>query len=84
MTVLARIGNLGEGGLFLRTRTPVRPGVMARLRIHGESFLAEGQVAWISEGGPTDACGMGVSFRSLDPGARLALARLLESERLRA
>lgn len=68
MTVYARIGNLSEGGLFLRTSTPLPTGSRALLRFRdgdAEEISAEATVMW-SRGGVGDQAGMGLQFGPMD------------------
>ena len=63
MTVYARIGNLSEGGLFLRTSTPLERGSRTVVRFGESNIEATAQVVWArnnegAEGPP----GMGLMF----------------------
>ena len=78
MTVYARIGNLSEGGLFLRTSTPLERGARATLRFGlGDTAEIEAKavVVWARGEGPAGPPGMGLEFEQID-------ARILE--RIRA
>ncbi len=47
ITVYARIGNLSEGGLFLRTSTPLNEGSRALLRFGNDNPIeAHARVVW--------------------------------------
>ncbi len=82
ITVYARIGNLSEGGLFLRTSTPLAAGAVATIRIGTEAvFETHARVVWArvdgEEAGPP---GMGLEFQEVDGRRREALRRLIASE----
>jgi uncharacterized protein (TIGR02266 family) len=70
VTVYARIGNLSEGGLFLRTSTPLRQGARALVRFKDEGspeVTAPVTVVWTSSGGGDESPpGMGLRFETLD------------------
>jgi uncharacterized protein (TIGR02266 family) len=81
ITVYARIGNLSEGGLFLRTSTPLERGSKAVLRF-GEALVeAHARVVWARVEGQGGPAGMGLQFEVVDEGARDAIRRLIETER---
>ena len=46
VTVYARIGNLSEGGLFLRTSTPLERGSRTVVRFGESNIEATAQVVW--------------------------------------
>jgi uncharacterized protein (TIGR02266 family) len=81
ITVYARIGNLSEGGLFLRTSTPLIEGSRALLRFGSEiPFEAQARVVWArleGQGGPP---GMGLVFEGVDPGKLETIRRVIEAE----
>lgn len=83
MTVYARIGNLSEGGLFLRTSTPMERGARTTVRFgRGDSSEIEvhATVVWArsdSESGPP---GMGLEFDPLDDSKREQLRRVISLE----
>lgn len=69
VTVYARIGNLSEGGLFLRTSTPLRQGSQATVRLRdaaGREVSVAATVVWTSEGGDGGPPGMGLRFDKVD------------------
>lgn len=96
VTFYARIGDLSEGGLFLRTGTPLARGTRAYLRLlDGPDELCTGAtVRWAradeaevwdaSRASGQPAAGMGLEFDTLDGPGRALLARLLDAERQRA
>jgi uncharacterized protein (TIGR02266 family) len=85
VTFYARVGNLSEGGLFLRTSTPLSRGTHAIVRLQGqgepsEEVRAEATVVWTREqhlGGPA---GMGLRFEGLDPKIIGAIRRIMAIE----
>ncbi len=83
VTVYARIGNLSEGGLFLRTSTPLSQGSRATLRFGQEAPIeAQAKVVWCRSDGDSGPPGMGLQFETID-GKRLEeLRKLIQSEQL--
>jgi uncharacterized protein (TIGR02266 family) len=83
ITVFARIGNLSEGGLFLRTSTPLNEGTRATVRFGTESPVeAEARVVWARLEGHDGPPGMGLMFEGVDDQRREAIRRLVEQEAL--
>lgn len=83
VTVYARVGNLSEGGLFVRTSTPLREGSRALLRFRdGDSVevSAEAKVVWTSGGSDHTPAGMGLQFEALDEHALAKIRSLLRTE----
>lgn len=77
VTVYTRIGNLGEGGVFLRTSTPLEQGSTARVRFGAkESFEGTAVVVWSRVDGQEGPSGMGLQFQDVDE-ARLRTIRLI-------
>ncbi len=79
ITVYARIGNLSEGGLFLRTSTPLHEGSRALLRF-GNDIEANARVVWArleGQGGPP---GMGLVFEGMDDARLETIRRLILAE----
>ncbi len=75
ITIYAQIGNLSEGGLFLRTSAPLPPGARVRVRLGGGEGEAEmpARVAWHRdprEDRDREEPGMGLGFEPGDEGAR--------------
>jgi uncharacterized protein (TIGR02266 family) len=81
VTFYARVGNLSEGGLFLRTRTPLETGAITRLRLNDgpETVEATATVVWARADGQES--GMGLRFEALDEPGRSQLRALIEHER---
>lgn len=81
VTVYARIGNLSEGGLFLRTSTPLQEGARAVLRFRDQQteVSAPARVVWTSGGGERPA-GMGLQFESVDEQQLARIRELIRGE----
>lgn len=83
VTFYARIGNLSEGGLFLRTATPLASGTPARLRF-GSRSLPEVEFAataiWSREDGASGDRGMGLRFDGVGPGTLQSIRRIVSGE----
>lgn len=81
MTVYARIGNLSEGGLFLRTSTPLTEGSRATVRFGADSsFEAEATVVWCRSDGDSGPPGMGLRFEVIDTKRLEELRKLIQNE----
>ena len=84
ITVYARIGNLSEGGLFLRTSTPLIEGSRALLRFGSESPVeAQARVVWARVEGQGGPPGMGLVFEGVDADRLESIRRLVHSEGVR-
>jgi uncharacterized protein (TIGR02266 family) len=81
ITVYARIGNLSEGGIFLRTSTPLERGSKATLRFGTGGLETPVRVVWSRMEGQGGPPGMGLEFENIDDGVREAIRRLIEEER---
>jgi uncharacterized protein (TIGR02266 family) len=82
VTVYARIGNLSEGGLFLRTSTPLERGSRAVVRFGGDqSVEAHARVVWARVEGQGGPPGMGLEFETVDERAKEAIRRIIEVEK---
>src|SRR5688572_11253137 len=71
VTVYARIGNISEGGLFLRTSTPLERGARATLRFgvgDQNEIEATAIVVWARGEGAEGPPGMGLQFEGVDSG----------------
>jgi uncharacterized protein (TIGR02266 family) len=82
VTFYARVDNISEGGIFLRTSTPLEAGAEAkvRLEIDEEQIHARAVVVWArgyANGGPP---GMGLRFREIDGRGLASLRRIIENE----
>ncbi|MFL5321216.1 MAG: TIGR02266 family protein [Myxococcaceae bacterium] len=64
VTFYARVGNLSEGGLFLRTSTPLDRGTRARVRLGSDAVEVEtfATVVWSRNDGDHGPPGMGLRF----------------------
>lgn len=81
ITVYARIGNLSEGGLFLRTSTPLERGAKAMLRFGLQVPVeAWAKVVWSRVEGQGGPPGMGLQFETVDDSARRGIRQLIEAE----
>jgi uncharacterized protein (TIGR02266 family) len=87
VTFYARVGDLSEGGLFLRTSTPLSRGSRTLVRLHGEDrheLRAEATVIWARseehDGAQAGPPGMGLQFAELGPSALEHLRRILAQE----
>lgn len=81
ITVYARIGNLSEGGIFLRTSTPLERGSKAVLRFGAEGFETPARVVWSRVEGQGGTPGMGLEFEVGDDRIREAIRRLIDEDR---
>ncbi len=83
VTLYSTVGNLSEGGLFVRTFAPLPRGRQATVSFelsHGRRIQAEAQVMWrreASAGGPPS--GMGLAFTRLQPEHRERIRRFVRS-----
>ncbi len=80
ITVYARIGNLSEGGIFLRTSTPLERGSRAMLRFGTLGVEAVARVVWSRMEGQGGPPGMGLAFENIDDVVREAIRRLIEED----
>ena len=81
VTVYARIGNLSEGGLFLRTSTPLERGARTVVRFGETNIEATAQVVWArSSEGAEGPPGMGLMFVDIDEIRRKQIRQLVELE----
>lgn len=73
------IGDIGQGGAFIRTRTPLPAGTSVVLELVPPGGLApqliEGRVAWVRQAPGTE--GLGVEFRCRDLGGLRRLRELV-------
>ena len=81
ITVYARIGNLSEGGIFLRTSTPLERGSIARLRFGAGGLETPARVVWSRMEGQYGPPGMGLQFENIDEAVRETIRRLMEEDR---
>ena len=84
VTFYARVGNLSEGGLFLRTSTPLSPGASAKLRFEvagGLQIEARATVIWARGEGEVGPPGMGLRFEEVRAGELEQLRALISHER---
>ena len=88
VTLYSRIGTLSEGGLFLRTSTPLRAGTRTTVRLgageeNGAEIQAMAKVVWTRHNGQTWPPGMGLQFESLDASSLERLRQIISHERTR-
>jgi uncharacterized protein (TIGR02266 family) len=84
VTFYARVGNLSEGGLFLRTSTPLARGAQARVRLVVDelaSVEAVARVAWARDEGQGGHPGMGLQFEQIGESERERLRQLIDREK---
>ncbi len=81
VTLYAQMGDLSEGGAFVRTHAPLAEGARAKVRFaleDGSPIEAEATVVWRrDEGIPGLSPGMGLRFESLEERLREALRELV-------
>ncbi len=83
MTVYARIDNLSEGGLFLRTSTPLERGAKAILRFGAADSVeveAHAEVVWARGEGDLGPPGMGMQFKGIPPDKLELIRRVILGE----
>lgn len=81
VTVYARIGNLSEGGMFLRTSTPLALGSKAVLRFGADDAIeAIAVVVWARLEGDSGPPGMGLKFDLVDTNRLERIRRIIEAE----
>jgi uncharacterized protein (TIGR02266 family) len=81
VTVYARIGNLSEGGLFLRTSTPLGLGSTATVRFGQDAAIeAQATVMWCRSEGDSGPPGMGLRFEVIDGNRLEELRKLIQNE----
>ncbi|MCE9671120.1 TIGR02266 family protein [Myxococcus stipitatus] len=84
VTLYARITNLSEGGLFLRTSTPLAPGARAIVRLSPvdvPEVQATATVVWLRE--EEDRAyppGMGLRFENIDAETLGRLRRIISQQ----
>ncbi|PZR16184.1 MAG: TIGR02266 family protein [Archangium gephyra] len=81
ITVYARIGNLSEGGIFLRTSTPLERGSKAMLRFGTDGVQTPARVVWSRVEGQGGPAGMGLEFEGADERIREAIRQLIDEDR---
>lgn len=82
VTFYARLYNLSEGGVFLRTRTPLPRGCTAKVRLGNEAGVeVEARVVWTRrEEGPDGPSGMGLAFENVPDDAKERLRTIVDRE----
>ncbi len=71
VSVFAQVGNVSEGGLFVRTQIALPAGTQATVRFHlgenGPEHEAEAVVVWGSHDPVAGPAGMGLRFTRVEP-----------------
>lgn len=83
VTFYARMGNLSEGGLFVRTSTPLERGSQALIRFETRedcSVQAKAKVMWTRAESNGHPAGMGLQFEDIDSTALEVIRRIIENE----
>jgi uncharacterized protein (TIGR02266 family) len=81
VTLYARIGNISEGGMFLRTSLPLEQGAVASLRFGaGPAVETRARVCLTRVEGQGGAPGMGLRFEGADEATRGAIRRIVQRE----
>ncbi|RKH65352.1 TIGR02266 family protein [Corallococcus llansteffanensis] len=85
VTLYARVANLSEGGLFLRTSTPLAKGARAQVRLSQATdteLQAQATVVWLRGGEQPVGRppGMGLRFEGLDADALVSLRRIISQQ----
>jgi len=88
VTLYSRVGNLSEGGLFLRTSTPLQEGTRATVRLGageeaGQPFQTLAKVVWTRQNDGQRPPGMGLQFEPLDATSLERLRQIISHERTR-
>ncbi|HEX8703877.1 MAG TPA: TIGR02266 family protein [Myxococcaceae bacterium] len=88
VTLYSRVGNLSEGGLFLRTSTPLQQGVRATVRLgagedSGPELQTSVKVVWTRQSGQSWPPGMGLEFEALDAASLERLRQIISHEQAR-
>jgi uncharacterized protein (TIGR02266 family) len=83
VTFYARVDNLSEGGLFLKTSTPLSRGAKARLRIELEAQQVEANatVVWSRADEVGRPPGMGLKFETVDDVTLERIRTIIQRER---
>ncbi len=88
VTLYSRVENLSEGGLFLRTSTPLKAGTRATVRLgpreeSGPALQTEVKVVWARQTGHIWPPGMGLQFERLGAAELDQLRQIISHERTR-
>jgi uncharacterized protein (TIGR02266 family) len=78
------MANISEGGLFLRTSTPLETGSQTVVRFEtreAAEVSARARVMWRREDGAGYPPGMGLCFETIDEEALAVIRRIIENER---
>jgi uncharacterized protein (TIGR02266 family) len=84
ITLYSRVGNLSEGGMFLRTSTPLEMGARMKLRLHSpgsREVQTRATVVWNRDRWQGERpAGMGLKFEGMDSEALEELRRIISAE----
>lgn len=83
VTIYARVSNLSEGGLFLRTPTTfnVQPHLRIRVPLTSElEMVALARVIWQKPKTGLDGSGIGLEFQTLNATQRQSLRRFIQTQ----
>ena len=84
VTQYTRVENIGEGGLFLRTNSPLPRGEHARVSLgqeDGARVEADATVVWSQPDKESGAAGMGLKFEGMDDKKREKVRRLVQTDK---
>lgn len=84
VTFYARVGNLSEGGLFLKTSTPLARGTRTLVRLmldEAPTVEAPARVIWAREDDDEGSSGMGLQFEGIGEWERERLRQLIDREK---
>lgn len=79
ITLYAAVGNISEGGIYVKTHAPLQCGTRARVRlpVGAREIEATAEVVWESSGNGSPA-GMGLCFVEMEPTERDRLRAFLD------
>lgn len=83
VTFYARMGNLSEGGVFVRTSTPLETGTETLVRFEtreAAEVSARARVVWARLESNGHPAGMGLRFEAIDDAALEVIRRIIENE----
>lgn len=84
VTFYARVGNISEGGLFLRTSTPLARGTRTVVKLvidERGAVQAPARVVWARDEADDGSAGMGLVFEELGEMELERLRRLIDHEK---
>jgi uncharacterized protein (TIGR02266 family) len=82
VTLFARVGNVSESGVYIKTSTPLPAGAKATVKFEGvKSFSVTACVVWTRDLTQGEPVGMGLKFEQADELTRHSIMRLIDSEK---